>query len=361
MILRDVKIFLAGLALLAVALAACTPAGERGLAGQLLFQDRPLAAAQVEIYLRADKDRSVQPFAVASTDADGRYQLALPAGEYFIIGKKRETSEDGRTRMLMAESPNNPHQVGTGMTRVATFNLREMGREGLGIADPSTGLAGQVTYQGEAVGRTFVYIYTENAAGLIGPSYGEAVQTGADGRFTINLPAGRYALVARKRVDGGRSGLLSPGDLNAHYPGNPVEVRQGELLQLGDFPLTAIDAEVHAQRQIAGVFARTETLLHGRVVDVDGRPVENVHVFAYLDSRMVGKPVHMSVPTAADGRFELFLSDGGTYYVGARSAFGGPLEPGEWVGTFDGRPNHAVTVAPGARDDLGAITVKEFW
>jgi hypothetical protein len=69
----------------------------------------------------------------------------------------------------------------------------------------------------------------------------------------------------------------------------------------------------------------------------------------------------MSAPTDADGKFELFLSDGGTYYVGARSSFGGPLEPGEWVGTFNGKPDHSVTVAHGVNEDLGELTVKEFW
>ena len=53
----------------------------------------------------------MQPFAVATTDAEGHYQVALPQGRYFVIGKKRESTDDGRTRMLMAESPANPHQV----------------------------------------------------------------------------------------------------------------------------------------------------------------------------------------------------------------------------------------------------------
>jgi hypothetical protein len=347
--------------LLFALLPACSPDGESGLSGQLLVQDQPLASAQVEIYLKADKDRTVQPFAVAVTDGNGRYQVSLPQGAYFVIGKKRETAEDGRTRMLMAESPTNPHRVADEMTQVATFNLHEMGREGLPVADAATGVSGQITHQGEAVSRAYVYIYTETDAGLIGPSYGEAVQTDKEGHFSINLPAGRYALVARKRADGGRSGVLSPGDLNAQYSGNPVKVSSGERLILDDFSLAKVDADVHAQRQAEGVFARTKTLLRGQVVDSDSEPVSDVYVFAYLDSRMVGKPVHMSAPTAADGQFSLFLSDGGTYYIGARSAFGGPLEPGEWVGTFDGEADHKVIVAQGANDDLGAIIVKEFW
>jgi hypothetical protein len=263
--------------------------------------------------------------------------------------------------MLMAESPANPHQVADGIASVASFNLREMGREGLPVADDQTGVSGLITYQGEPVSRAFIYIYTETDAGLTGPSYGEAVQADKEGRFTINLPVGRYSLVARKRADGSRSGALAPGDLNATYPGNPVEIRSGEILALNDFALSKVDAEVHAQRQADGVFTKTETLLRGQVVDADDLPVSDVYVFAYLDSRMVGKPVHMSVPTGADGNFSLFLSDGGTYYIGARSAFGGPLEPGEWVGTFDGQADHSVTVTRGANDDLGMIIVKEFW
>ncbi len=347
--------------LLLFLLSACTPDGESGLSGQLLFRDQPLLSAQVEIYLKADKDRSVQPFAVVVTDGEGRYKVSLPEGSYFVIGKKRETTDDGRTRMLMAESPANPHQVGDVISQVATFNLHEMGREGLLMADAATGVSGQITYQGASVSRAYVYIYTATDVGLIGPSYGEAVQTDKKGYFTINLPAGSYSVVARKRADGGRSGVLSPGDLNAPYPGNPVKVSSGERLVLGDFSLETVDAVVHAQRQAEGIFAKTETLLHGQVVNADNEPVSDVYLFAYLDSRMVGKPVHMSVPTGADGHFSLFLSDGGTYYIGARSAFGGPLEPGEWVGTFDGEPDHKVTVARGSNADLGAIIVKEFW
>ncbi len=342
-------------------LSACTPEGESGLSGQLLFQDQPLESAQVEIYLKADKDRSVQPFAVGYTDAEGRFLVLLPEGSYFVIGKKRESTDDGRTRMLMAESPANPHQVVDEISSMASFNLHEMGREGLPVADAATGASGQITHQGEPVSRAFVYIYTETDAGLIGPSYGEAVQTDKVGRFSINLPAGRYSLVARKRVDGGRSGALAPGDLNAHYQGNPIDVRSGERLLMDEFALTKVDAELHAQRQADGVFAKTDTVLHGQVVDADDLPVSEVYVFAYLDSRMVGKPVHMSAPSGGAGQFEMFLSGGGTYYIGARSAFGGPLEPGEWVGTFDGEPDHKVIVKQGASEDLGTIVVKEFW
>jgi len=342
-------------------LGGCGSEEQGTLRGQLLFQDRPLAQAQVEVYLRAEKDRSVQPFAVGSTDADGRFAVSLPPGQYFLIGKQRGEDASGRMRMLMAESPGNPHRVEAGGSRVAPFNLHEMGREGALVADADTGVSGQVVYAGQGAARTFVYVYSEEAGGLMGPSYGEAVQADDAGRFSIDLPAGRYFLVARKRAGGSRSGGLSPGDLNGIYPQNPVTVVRGQRQALATFPLAAIDAEVQAERQSAGTFTPTDTALTGQAVDADGRPVDGVYVFAYRDSRMVGKPVYISAPSDADGRFQLYLGSGGTYFIGARSAYGGPLEPGEWVGTYDGQADHSIQVTAGQVRSLGSMTVREVW
>lgn len=310
-------------------LVACSQESGTGLSGRILFQDKPLAAAQVEIYLKADKDRSVQPFAMGTTDVAGDYRIELPPGRYFVIGKQRGEGPDGRPRMLMADAPGNPYPVERGQTRVPPFNLREMGREGGLSAAADGGVSGRLTAGGQSLDRAFVYVYAETASGLIGPSFGEAVQVDADGTFRIALPAGRYHLVARRRADGGRSGELAPGDLNGTYPANPVEVHAAQQLQLGSFPLEVIDPAVHARRQAQGTFAATGTTLTGQVLDPQGEPVHGVHVFAYLDSRMVGKPVHISAPSDGHGKFQLHLGEGGTYFIGARSKFGGPLEPGE--------------------------------
>lgn len=347
--------------LAAVLLAACTPEGETGVEGTLLFRDRPLAGAQVEVYLKGEKDRSTLPFAVTSTDERGRYRVSVPPGRYFLIGKKKETAPGGQVRMLMAECPANPLEVAAGTKQVAPFSLREMGRDGALVPDRDTGVAGRVTAGGEPLSGAFVYVYTEGASGLMGPSYGEAVQTDADGTFSVGLPAGRYFLAARKRADGSRMGEPQAGDLNGTYPGNPLQVEKGRTVQLGAFALKAVDAGERLERLRQGKFARTETSFSGRLVDQDGEPAPGVYVFAYLDSRMVGKPTYISAPAGDDGGFRLFLGGGGTYFVGARSAYGGPLEPGEWVGTFDGQPDHGVTVRRGESAPLGDIVVREVW
>jgi hypothetical protein len=76
---------------------------------------------------------------------------------------------------------------------------------------------------------------------------------------------------------------------------------------------------------------------------------------------MVGKPTYLSAPSGDDGRFIIYLGDGGTYYLGARSSLGGPLEPGERVGTYDGDPRHAVTIERGQTTDIDTLVVREVW
>jgi len=44
----------------------------------------------------------------------------------------------------------------------------------------------------------------------------------------------------------------------------------------------------------------------------------------------------------------IHLSGGGTFYVGARSAYGDSPGRGEWYGRYDGAPDHGVSVETGA-------------
>ena len=343
-------------------LAACTTETGSGLGGNLIFENSPISGANVEIYLKSEKDRSSLPFMTTTTDAEGRYHVNLPAGRYFLITKLRQTLDDGRIRMLMAECPANPIEVKENQQRmIPTFSLREMGRDGALVALPETGVRGRLLAEGEPVAAATVYVYTENASGLMGPSYGESVQSDATGRFQMNLPAGRFFFAARKRSDGSRMGAPAADDLNGVYPANPIEVSAGAYTELPDLILTPVDASVRAERLADGKFNTTPTWFSGRVVNQDGRPVQDIYVFAYLDSRMVGKPTYISAASDAQGFYRLYLGTGGTYYLGARSTFGGPLEPGEWVGTFDARADHSIEIKDKLNLTLADIVVREVW
>lgn len=345
---------------LTVLLFSCRGSDESGLRGELQFEDVPLAGASVEIYLKAEKDRSTLPFATTSTDSEGHYRISLPAGSYFIIGKKK-IIEGGRTRMLMAECPANPVEVKDSLLSVAPFPLREMGRDGGLVPEPQTGVKGRLVYADQPVDSGFVYVYTARESGLIGPSYGEAVQSDDSGNFRIELPSGRFFLAARKRADGEQMGEPEADDLNGSFAGNPVEVVSGQYVELGDLALTRVDATEKEKRLAAGKFEKTTTRFEGKVVNRDGEPISGIYVFAYLDSRMVGKPTFISAPTGDDGQYRLNLTDGGTYFLGARSTFGGPLEPGEWVGTYDVAADHSVAIETGKAVDLADIIVREVW
>jgi len=102
-------------------------------------------------------------------------------------------------------------------------------------------------------------------------------------------------------------------------------------------------------------------MLTGKVLDPQGEPVRGVHVFAYLDSRMVGKPVHISAPSNERGEFQLHLGEGGTYFVGARSnscisARGAPTLSGR-AATTVGRSSRANGSAP----TTAAPTMPSAW
>ena len=345
--------------LLLFLLAACT-SSEQGIEGQLLFQGQPLAGAQLEVYLKSGAERSSSPFTVTSTDASGKYRVELPEGDYYLVGKLKQQS-GGLNRMLMAEAPANPYSVAGQLRLVAPFELLEMGLGGNLPADPDTWVEGFLTAAGRPLPDAFVYVYSEGSGDLMGPSYAKLVQADSEGRFRLELPAGRFWLAARKRSDGGRAGEPLAGDLNGRYPGNPVEIARGQQLQLDSFDLRSVDENRQQQRLAAGKFVATETILHGQAVDDQGNPLRGIYVYAYLDNRMIGKPTYISAATTANGQFELFLNNGGKFYIGARSTFGGPLEPGEWVGTWDAEADHGIAVELGEQLDLGAIQLREVW
>jgi hypothetical protein len=60
------------------------------------------------------------------------------------------------------------------------------------------------------------------------------------------------------------------------------------------------------------------------------------------------KPAFISQEVDAEGRYVIYLARGGTFYVGARSAYGDSPGKGEWYGRYDGTTDHGVTVGEGA-------------
>jgi hypothetical protein len=159
-----------------------------------------------------------------------------------------------------------------------------------------------------------------------------------DGRFKVDLPPGKYYLGAVKRLSGERIGAPQAGDYvlrSVDEKNRPKEylIKAGTVLDAGNeleaAPLRAKDASSQV----------VTTAIEGVVLDMDGKPVDNAVVIAFVTPDLRGKPLFVSDKTGKDGKYTLKVTQG-TYYLRVRNSFtSGPPEPGQIVGYYgDGTP-----------------------
>jgi len=223
-------------------------------------------------------------------------------------------------------------------------------------AAPASGgqgrIKGQVVVPLEGV---HLYVY-KPGSDLYGPAFAISPPTGADGAFDLELPDGEYVAVARKHQDGTAAGPIVAGDnrsefLKVSVKGGTVELTVVAPVKVGD------------QRQLAGAAAESRTGLAGRILDSDGKPVEGARVHVYDHVQMSERPKFVSEKTGPDGRYQIGLPAGGTYYLAARDKFGGPPKLGDLYGRYDQgtiEPS-AVVVREGELLKEVNITVTKVW
>jgi hypothetical protein len=102
--------------------------------------------------------------------------------------------------------------------------------------------------------------------------------------------------------------------------------------------------------------------IRGVLRDAEGNPPAGAYAYASTDPNlMIGvMPRFRSLPVGEDGVYFIDLPKGGTYYVGARSGFGGPPMPGQWHGFFGGEAPAPVVVENGKVAEGVDVTVKEM-
>ncbi|MEI7816070.1 MAG: carboxypeptidase-like regulatory domain-containing protein [Desulfuromonadales bacterium] len=135
------------------------------------------------------------------------------------------------------------------------------------------------------------------------------ISTNSDraGQLQIYAPPGKYWVVARYKTDG-KYGPLMPGD---RHSGEPLEIDMTTGGATADFVVA--DIRELGQKKRAG--ATDSQLLKGRVLDVFGAPVAQVYVFANRSKELRELPEFISAWTGNDGRYEIYLPLGATYYV----------------------------------------------
>lgn len=152
-----------------------------------------------------------------------------------------------------------------------------------------------------------------------------------EGRFTANLPAGKYYLGAMKRASDDRLGTPREGDFvlrSVDEKGLPnvYDVKANASLDIG------VIAEAVQIKTKGSPKRASATAIEGVVSDMDGKPIEDAVVIAFADPK--GKSLFLSDPTGKEGAYSLRVT-AGTYYLRVRSRSAlGPPEPGQIVGFY---------------------------
>jgi len=190
----------------------------------------------------------------------------------------------------------------------------------------------------------YVNVYPDTISNLLGPSQFISLPTDNDGSYQIELPAGTYYLVARKRVSGDPTGPLSPGDFYSEHQRVLVNVKKDRTAQV-DLEVVPMKAPMFFKKMV--VEKETDTGFRGRLVDAEGKPLMGGFAMAYSDPDMKRLPDYASTLSDRDGNFTLYLPAGGTYYLAARVHAWDMPRPGEPYGIY-GDPPEAMKIASGS-------------
>ena len=196
---------------------------------------------------------------------------------------------------------------------------------------PTPQAKGLVAVQGAVlmpVAGAYVQVYRPGDD-LRGPPLTQLGPLGPEARFELSLSPGEYVLVARRRGGGEDTGPVRQGDIKADPVRVVVEV--GKPLSLN---LLAYTKEGNLKESF-GVQENWVSGISGQVTDPEGAPAEGVRVHVYDHVQMSERPKFVSARTGPDGRYQLLLPRGGTYYLCARDQYGGPPKVGDLYGRYD--------------------------
>ena len=324
-----------------------------GVRGKVIAGGTPVAGIRVHAYLDAAGGLRGEGYSFsAPTDQDGNYTLNLVKGTYYLVAK-------GRVPQFPHLEPGpgapfgyyggNPVQVAPGAFSVCNLQTVTRGDVASVPLDGVEGARVEGVVRGPEgpVAGAAVHVYADASRHFRGPDlFGPqgAVPGGTDekGFFSIELPPGPYFLVASRRKLGGTLGPLQPGDLHGYFDGNPLALAAGTKSTVAIQVVEKL-RETPAAARPAGAAAG----IRGRVLDPAGKVPKGVYAFATTDpSFMIGAmPPYRSLPLGEDGSYAIDLPAGGTYYVSARSGYGGPPLPGEWHGFHGEKTPRPVAVA----------------
>ncbi len=209
-----------------------------------------------------------------------------------------------------------------------------------------TGIQGRVITKedGKPLAGSYVNVYPDTISNLLGPSQFISTPTDTSGAYRLEVPPGVYFVVARKRISGQPTGPLAPGDYYSEHQRLVTRVEAGKMVEI-ELPVVVMKAPMFFKNRV--VEERTDTGISGTLVDASGQPVMGGFAMAYTDKEMKRLPDYASTLSDEQGRFTIYLPEGGSYYLAARIHAWDMPTPGEPYGKYGGNDPELVKVESG--------------
>lgn len=210
-----------------------------------------------------------------------------------------------------------------------------------------TGIRGQVVLKenGTPLVGSYVNIYPDTISNLLGPSQFISKPTDREGRYSLELPPGTYYVVARKRMSGQPTGPLAPGDFYSEHQRIVTSVL-ADKVSVVDLRVVPMKAPMFFKKEV--VERKTDTGIRGILVDREGNPVPGGFGMAYADPQMQRLPDYASTLSDEQGRFTIYLPEGGSFYLAGRIHAWDMPQPGEPYGKLGGETPQLVVVEKGS-------------
>ena len=175
-----------------------------------------------------------------------------------------------------------------------------------------------------------LHIYLSNSADFRGLADYTSGLADSNGIASINLKSGKYYLIARKRANEEAVGPLREGDFNGRFDNNPVQLKENEILKL-----EVIMEKIEGKMLLSPLSPKTSIFIEGILKDETGDPVKNGYAMVYHSKDVESRPDYMSRPSDNKGRFKVYISKTGIYFIIGRVRYGGPPKLEELYGKYN--------------------------